>query len=106
LKSRSRPDIRGNREGFIILMSPKGVQVRVRVDVRARVKENWRRRIIPFSRRWEPRDFADMQEMELPLYRAVPITEQELRTRRWSSEFVDLIQGRQELSEVERSITL
>lgn len=109
-KPENGPYIRGNREGFIILRSPKGNRVSVKVDVHAQVREHFLTKIIrwifPTSRKWEEKDFSDMKEMDLPLYRAVPITKEEFDRKRSTEDFADLIQNRQDLSETEKSVTL
>jgi hypothetical protein len=107
LKSITGQNIRGNREGFIILMSPKGNKVRVTVDVKAHVKENfladW---VFPTSKKWKKEDFSDMKAVDLPLYRAVPVTEEELQTKRFREDFHNLILGKGALSEAEKSCIL
>jgi hypothetical protein len=106
-RSKSRVDIRGNHSGFIILMSPKGARVSVAVDVKARVKENFFSVLAhAVSGKWQQKDFRDMKQVELPLYRAVPVTEEELDTKRWRPEFADLITSRSEISENEKSMIL
>lgn len=104
--SRSRADIRGNHDGFMIVRSPKGVSVKVRVDVKAQVEESFMSKLVrAVSGKWKQEDFAGMREAVLPLNRAVPVTEKELRTRRWRGDFADMIQSRNKLSDDEMSIT-
>jgi hypothetical protein len=105
-KSSSRQDIRGNREGFMIVMFPKEVQLRVTVNVRAKVKEKWTKRLTSYSNKWKQEDFSDIKDLDLPLYKEVPVTPEELREKRFTNEFGDLIQNRQELSEADKSIIL
>jgi hypothetical protein len=95
--------------------------VRVTVDVRGKVKENWLARVFPFSGKWRQKDFGDMQEVEVPLNRSVPVTELELFWKRWVpwtqwnilpqvrffpwiTDFADSMVTRNELDEVDKSI--
>lgn len=106
-RSKSRADIRGNHSGFIILMSPKEARVKVGVEVTARVEENFANWLVnAISGKWRQEDFKDMKRVELPLYRAIPVTEEELRTKRWRPEFGELIINRHEIGENEKSTVL
>lgn len=105
--SESHSDIMGIHEGFIILMFPIDAQVKVTIEVQAKVKENWLQRVRPHSRKWNQEDFTDMEDIELPLYQAVPVTKEELKWKvRFTEDFSKLIYGRQELNETDKSVIL
>lgn len=110
-KTNTRKDISGTYDGFIILMSPKGAKVKVTVDVKAKINENfWGRVVGNFSKKWTQEDFRNMPHdkkvLDIPLNRAIPITEKERKEKRWKEEFAELLLSRQELSEVNKSISL
>lgn len=105
--SESQSDIRGIHEGFIILMFPIDAQVKVTIEVQAKVKENWLQRVRPHSGKWNQEDFAGMEDVELPLYRAVPVTKEELDWKvRFTEAFGKIISGKKELNEADKSIIL
>ena len=110
-KTSTRKDISGTYDGFIILMSPKGAQVKVTVDVKAKINENlWSRLVRNWSGMWKKEDFDDMpadkKMLDIPLNRPIPITYNELKRKRFSEDFAELILNRQELSEIEKSVSL
>ena len=118
--SMSQSEIKGDYEGAVILMFPKDDKIKVTLDIKAKVKEQLSAKFLkmvkPHSGKWTNEDFIGKDEMELPLYRAVPITEKELSVpihtintdniRRYTSGFGDSINYRQDLSENDKSLIL
>jgi hypothetical protein len=112
--SKSRQDLRGNKEGAIIIMVSKGDKIRVTVDVSANVKENLLAKIFPFSRMWKDTDFDQMRNklhsnqtsIELPLSKAMPVTEEELTNKRWKKDFSEIMLSRKELTTDDKSFVL
>ena len=101
----SMPDVRGNREGFVLVMSPRGADYRVAVDVQARVRENFLTKVFSRSRRWDDQDFVDLKSLDVPLTRAVPMTERELQSR-FATGFADLALERAGAAKAENTVVI